>query len=73
MQEVTKAVERARADMARDPDEENKPGGAPGELLEAAEKWAKASLNQFGGELLRKALLMAAAMAEFAYEAHNPS
>jgi len=73
MQEVTQAVERARTDMQAVPVEEtDKLSGPPGEMLAAAEKWAKTSLSVFSGELLRKAMLLAAAMSEFAHEAQNP-
>ncbi len=70
MQEVTQAIEKATKDFA--------PvmftmDGPPGELMEAAHKWSTASLQCFSGELLRKAMLLAAAMAEFAHEARNPS
>ena len=70
MQEVTQAIEKATKDYA--PVMETM-DGPPGELMEAAHKWSNASLQCFGGELLRKAMLLAAAMAEFAHEARNPS
>jgi hypothetical protein len=47
--------------------------GPPGDMLLAAQNWSHDSLMYFRGELLRKALSLAAAMADFAYEAHNPS
>ena len=70
MQEVIQAIGKATKDFAP---VMHTMEGPPGELLEAAHKWSKASLQCFSGELLRKAMLLAAAMAEFAHEAQNPS
>ena len=70
MQEMTQAIEKATKDFA--PVMETM-DGPPGELMEAAHKWSAASLQCFSGELLRKAMLLAAAIAEFAHEAKNPS
>lgn len=69
MQEMKRAIDKAREDMTV---ETSGLTGAHGELLAAAGKWATASLDCFSGELLRKAMLLAAAMAEFAHEAQNP-
>jgi hypothetical protein len=70
MQEMKNAIEKAEEQFCG---ERTKMDGPPGELLEAAQKWSQASLETFSGELLRKAMLLAASMAEFAHEMQNPS
>ena len=71
MQDVTRAIEHAQKHLAAGEVEELP--GASGDMLVAAQKWSKASLETFSGELLRKAMLLAAAMSEFAHEAADPS
>ena len=74
MQELTKAIERAHKGMMSGTlAEDDQLTGEPGEMLEAAQKWSHTALLCFSGELLRKAMLLAAAMSEFAHEAQNPS
>jgi hypothetical protein len=69
MEKLTQAIEKA----AKEYTVEEMMEGPPEELMKAAHEWSKASLQCFSGELLRKAMLLAAAIAEFAHEAHNPS
>ena len=68
---MTEAIEMARKEFA--PGLADEMCGPCGALMEAAHKWSRASLETFSGELLRKAMALAAAMAEFAHEAQNPS
>jgi hypothetical protein len=70
MQEMIHAMEKAAGDLAP---VVGALDGPAGELLQAACKWSKASLQCFSGELLRKAMLLAAAMAEVAHEVALPS
>jgi hypothetical protein len=70
MQEVTKAVELAHEQFCP------KMGGTELQgpmldMMKSAQKWSTASLECFTGEMLRKALVLAAAMADFATEAQN--
>jgi hypothetical protein len=70
MDAMIKSVEQTRKQCAVDgPHIE----GPPAELLEASRRWSESSLECFRGELLRKAMLLAAAMAEMAHELQNPS
>jgi hypothetical protein len=43
------------------------------DMLTIAHNWSQMSLKTYKGELLRKALLLAAAMVDFAHEEINPS
>ena len=43
------------------------------DMLMIAHDWSQMSLKTYKGELLRKALLLAAVMADFAHEEINPS
>ncbi len=70
MQDVIEAIDRQRAancGPAAPMDD------VPNELRAAAIRWSKSSLETFRGELLRKAMLLAAAMTEMANELQNPS
>lgn len=71
MQEMTQAIHKA-SDTFRHRDS-ILVGDPPSEMLEASFKWARTSLEVFSGEALRKAMLLAAAMADFAHEVQNPS
>ena len=67
MEKVTRAIEKATADyVVPSPLEDT-----PAEMMAAAKDWSTISLECFSGELLRKALVLASAMADFAYEAQR--
>jgi hypothetical protein len=70
MQEMNKAVNVAIKQFGS---EDVPMSGPQGELMIAAENWSRMSLRVFSGNLLRKAMLLSAALAEFANEAQNPS
>ena len=70
MQEVTKAIERGHKDFM--PVEQKSLSGPPGDMMLVAQKWSHSALTCFSGELLRKAMLLAAAMSDFAHEAQDP-
>ena len=70
MKEVTKAIEQGHKDFM--PVEQDSRSGPSGDMMLAAQKWSHSALMCFSGELLRKAMLLAAAMSEFAHEAQNP-
>ena len=42
-------------------------------LLALAKNWSKASLESYSGTLLRKSLMISAAIADFSSELHHPS
>lgn len=72
MKEVTQALEVAREKFCV-PLSESELTGPMADLMHSAQRWSAQSLECFTGEMLRKALALAAAMADVAHEMQNPS